>query len=253
MDHSTAWALLYPGTRCLAVGCCTVSFRLSGVAARKMTQGSLCCPRTQHEDWNSHMFRRRSPEARIDRFWRWWADNRVDILAAARQTAAGDYSALDTLLTPAVRRLGDVEWQFGPGDEKAWLLIISPGGLREILPLTVAWAEAAPDDPDVEFQPAKPARGGLETLMLPDGTTVDVDQLRYAVEHASDGLFDILVYHPIFRSMDEETRFAVTLLGLDAAFGEMTVMTRLGAIEPVPAEVPRMLNDAGLRAVLAGA
>lgn len=112
----------------------------------------------------------RSTRKRISRFWQWWAAHRDDVLAAAAMAEPG-FARLGDLLDPAVSALGKhVAWEFGAGQAKPWQLCLSPG-TRELLPLTVAWADAAPDDDAVEFLPAKPPRpDAVEAeLHLPSG------------------------------------------------------------------------------------
>jgi hypothetical protein len=157
------------------------------------------------------------------------------------------------LLDSAVDGLSrDVAWEFGPGSQRPWQLILSPGGVRSVLPFTVAWAEAAPLDEAVEFLPAKPARGSPHeaSIRLPDGQEVDLEEVRCSVS-ASDGqTVNLRVYHPRFSSMSEEERFMTTFLALDMALGEFVVMTSTDAIEPLEEPGPDMVPLSELRALM---
>lgn len=161
----------------------------------------------------------RSEQKRIERFWQWWAQNRGDVLAAAE---AGEpaYPRLAAMLDPGTAVLGgDVAWEFGPGDQKQWQLVLSPGGLRSLLPLTVACVEAAPDDEVVEFLPAKPPRpDAIEAdVRLGNGQQVDLTRMQFAVsaDYPAE-IADLLVYHPVFGSLPEDDQYAIAFLALDA-------------------------------------
>jgi hypothetical protein len=82
---------------------------------------------------------RGSDEKRIDEFWQWWAEHRSSVLSAAGAGEEG-MPHLVGLLDWAVDGLSrDVAWEFGPGSQRPWQLILSPGGVRSVLPFTVAW------------------------------------------------------------------------------------------------------------------
>jgi hypothetical protein len=196
----------------------------------------------------------RSEQKRIRRFWQWWADNRLDVLSAA-EAGESAYPRLAAHLDPAVAELGDVAWEFGPGDTKPWQLVLSPGGLRSVLPLTVACVDAAPDDEAVEFLPAKPPRPDAISgqLRLASGQQIDLTRLQCSVStsHPAE-VADLVVNHPAFGSLPEEDQYAITFLALDAVLGEFAVLTRLGAIEPTTEPHAEMTPISDLQAKLRG-
>ncbi len=167
-------------------------------------------------------------EARIRVFWSWWATHRDEVVAAA---VAERHEELATLVRPAVRRLGrDLSWGFGTGVGRPWQLIVSPGGMVNRLMFTVGWADAAPDDPDVEFKPARQAVDEVGTVTMPDGTVVDVDRTRYVVGEKHDGRVDVRVVHPDLPEPPTQTAYDIAFLALDASLGEMAVTMMVGAI-----------------------
>jgi len=188
-------------------------------------------------------------ESAIAQFWDWWRAHRLEVLRAAKAGQVALHT-VEHLLSSGVAPLGDVAWEFGPGRKKQWQLVVSPNGLRETLPLTMAWAKAAPDDPAVEF--AKPPKEGAEeSLVAVGGGMLDLSELRYSPTIASNGLVDLVTHHPKFRRLPEDDRFLATFVALDSILGEMTVITQLGAIEPVTKPARNMIDGAGLRSALA--
>ncbi len=144
-------------------------------------------------------------------------------------------------------------WEFGPGESKPWQLVVSPGGVRSLLPLTVAWVEAAPDDEAVEFLPAKPPRPDAvdAELQLPHGQQIDLGSLQFAATATTQaGVADVVVYHPAFVSLPEDDGYEIIFLALDAVLGEFAVMTSLAAIWPVTEPQPGMVPLAQLQATL---
>ena len=195
---------------------------------------------------------RGSDAQRIAAFWEWWAEHRVDVVLAAEAGEAG-LPRLAAMFDPAVARMGDVGWEFGLGERLPWQLAMSPGH-RALLPLTVAWVDAAPSDEAVEFLPAKPRRpGGVSgaRVVLPDGRDVDLGELRCAVSSSiAEGVVDLRVYHPEFPSMSDEAQYWLSFMALDVELGEFRVMTATYVIEPVTQASPDMIPITDLRSVI---
>jgi hypothetical protein len=194
----------------------------------------------------------RSEQTRIARFWQWWADHRHDVLWAA-ESGEREYPRLAALLDLATAALGDVAWEFAPGDQKRWQLVLSPAGLHSLLPLTVACVEAAPDDEAVEFLPAMPSRpNAIEAdLRLDNGQHIDLKRMLCAVRAGHPAqLADLTVFHPVFGSLPRHDQYAITRLALHAVLGEFTVLSRIGAIEPATRPQTGMTPIKDLHAVL---
>lgn len=189
---------------------------------------------------------------RIDKFWRWWADNRQQVLLAIDE---GPKSVVN-LLGPAVSRLGNhVEWELGPGVSKANQLVVSPGGVRDVLPFTLAWVGAAPEDPDVEFLPARRRTpSGADGTVERNGRKVDLGRTRFTLASPRDAdWLDVRLHHPDFGGMTEQERYEFGFRALDMELGEFAVMTRLGMIDVSPDTPDAALPLADLYSLLKSA
>jgi hypothetical protein len=188
----------------------------------------------------------------VHEFWSWWAVNRDGVIAAAK---TGNQDQIAHLLGPAVDRLHpEVAWEFGPGSEKrAWELVVSPGGVRALLPFTIEWAEAAPPDDFVEFLPVR-ARlaGGIEGAVLEvDGSNLALDETLVRIAEMEPGVsIDVEVHHPAFPRLSEADQFGVAFHALDLALGEFVVMTCLQRVVPVNVRLPDMRPLTALPAVI---
>lgn len=194
----------------------------------------------------------RGEERRIAEFWSWWAANGERVITAVQ---ADRMEEAAQLLGRAVDRLhSDVGWEFGPGREGSrWQLVVTPGGVRAMLPFTVRWAEAAPADALVDFYPARPRLpDGVEGAALElDGSTLALDETLVRVTGlAPEQGIDIEVHHPDFSKLSENDQYAVAFQALDLTVGELVVMTCLQRIVPVTVPRPDMQPIMALPAVI---
>lgn len=189
------------------------------------------------------LFRRKEqrhddPRPAIDRFWAWWSEHRQAVVAAAD---ARDNDRVAELVRPAVAAIeGGLDWEFGNGHEARYLLVVSGGGKPELRAVAERWYLAAPEsDAEVEYAPARrrDLRVFESTLVVDDfelplaelvcGTRFDQRRLR----------LDIVVHHPLFPLLQQESRLRVAFLALDAALGEDDVERWIGAVD-VSADAP---------------
>lgn len=172
------------------------------------------------------------PRSAIGRFWEWWDGQRDAVVEAAD---AQDSERVTALLRPAVATLDpNLTWEVRPGQDARYALVVSGGGRPELRSLAERWYLAAPEaDKDIEYAPARrrDPRVFGSTLTVDDfevpldelvaGTRLDQQRLR----------LDVVVHHPLFPLLDQDSRLRVAYLGLDAALGEDDVERWLGTVE----------------------
>jgi hypothetical protein len=179
------------------------------------------------------------PRPQIERFWAWWAEHRDEVLDAAD---AGDAERVTALLRPAVQAVREgLDWELSRGrGESRHLLVVSSGGNTELRAVAERWVRTAPPaDEDIAYAATRPADPHMDELTL----TVDDYELPLA-EMVSGaridrqrGRVDVIVHHPLFPLLDEDSRLRAAFLALDLALGENDVERWLGAVE-VAADAP---------------
>ncbi len=198
-------------------------------------------------------FRRRSTGAAhpYAAFWDWWSSEGRTL---AEQSIDGHLDPDDFARTMAARvhSLGELAWELAAGETSEHVLVISPGGDPTLRALARRVVLAAPEaDETWSYVDSRPAAPDPESIVLSAGGTPDVDFARISVAaRMNEGRFDVLVHHPAFADLPEETRAQVTFLALDAAVGEIDTELWLGEVQPV--EFPPLdgFGLAALRAVV---
>lgn len=189
------------------------------------------------------LFRRQTsqagdPRPAIERFWRWWAENRESIIEAAD---AHDNDRVAELLRPAVAAIdGGLVGELRRGRDARYLLVVSGGGKPELRVLAERWYLAAPEpDADAEYAPARPRDARtLESTLVVDDFELPLQELVVGTRFDQRRLrFDIVVHHPLFPLIQQESRLRVAFLALDAAVGEDDVERWIGAVD-VSADAP---------------
>ena len=185
------------------------------------------------------------PRPAIARFWSWWSEHRDQVLAAANDDRRDE---LAELLAPAVAAIDPaLEWELTAGPPAR--LTLSAGGDIERRAVTERWFSSAPDDPDVEFAPARQAvaDGGSPGTVQVDDFDIDLSELVAGTGvDPRRGALDVVVHHPLFPLLDEDARGKVAALGLAAVLGEDDVQRWVGTVtvsadQPVDAIAMSML------------
>jgi hypothetical protein len=179
------------------------------------------------------------PRPQIHEFWAWWAEHRDEVLSAAD---AGDADRVTALLRPAVDRIGeDLDWELSPGrGDSRHLLVVSSGGNTELRAVAERWALSAPPaDPDIAYAASRPAdpRTNELTLTVDDYDLPLAEMVSGTRVDRQRGRVDVVVHHPLFPLLDQESRLRAAFLALDFALGEDDVERWLGAVE-VSADTP---------------
>jgi hypothetical protein len=182
-------------------------------------------------------------------FWDWWSSEGHGL---AEQSIDGRLDPDDFARTMAARvhALGALAWELAAGETSEHVLVISPGGDPALRALARRVVLAAPEaDETWSYVDSRPPALDPESIVLGASGTPDVDFGRISVAaRMNDGRFDVLVHHPTFADLPEETRAQITFLALDAAVGEIDTELWLGEVEPV--EFPP-LDGFGLTALRA--
>lgn len=190
---------------------------------------------------------------RITAFWAWWAETRPRL---DEMLESGDEAGLAEALAPAVAAIDEgLVWEIEPGRDAGQALVVTAAGAPELRPLAHRWAKAAPPaDETWEFHPSRQANPNVMEL------TVHVGGREFAFDKLMLGLrvppgkprIDVVVYHPIYPDLDEDTRMESALLALDWLLGEDEVARWVGditaasfePIDPVPAvHLPTVVAD----------
>lgn len=189
------------------------------------------------------LFRRRveaadDPRPAIERFWAWWGEHRTAVLEAAD---AGDTDQVTALVRPAVAVIDpDLEWELATGRDARYILIVSGGGKPELRALAERWFVAAPQpDRDVEYAPNRRRNPRLlQSTLVVDDFELPVEELVAGSRFDQRRLrLDVVVHHPLFPLLQQESRLRVAFLALDAALGEDDVERWVGTVE-VSADAP---------------
>jgi hypothetical protein len=179
------------------------------------------------------------PRPQIEAFWAWWADHRDEVVAAAD---AGNTDHVAALLGPAVQGMREgLDWELsrGRGDSRH-LLVVSSGGNTELRAVAERWALSAPPaDEDIAYAATRPADPHMDEL------TLNVDDYELPLTEMVSGTrvdqqrgrVDVVVHHPLFPLLDQDSRLRAAFLALDLALGEDDVERWLGAVE-VSADPP---------------
>lgn len=181
---------------------------------------------------------------RIEAFWAWWAESRPRLDAMLE---AGDEAGLAEALAPAVAAIDEaLVWEIEPGNTADQALVVTSAGAPELRPLAHRWARAAPPaDERWEYHPSRQANPhAMELRIQVGGREFAFDQIMLGLRvPPGKPRIDVVVYHPIYPDLDDETRTESALLALDWILGEDEVARWVGditaasfePIDPVPA------------------
>jgi hypothetical protein len=167
----------------------------------------------------------------IERFWSLWAHQRDAVIDAIDGGRTEDPALHAVLQAASVLGLA---CEFGPGLRARHALCVSADGDPAKRKLAYRWYEAAPpEDGAFEFHPARIAAPAPEDMVL---RLVDEDfgfaDFRFDVSVDEDRLeLGLVVAHPAFPRLDDDTRAQVGFLGLDNILGEEEVERWIGELE----------------------
>lgn len=173
----------------------------------------------------------------IERFWRFWTENRTAIERALDERTLGEWvepigeqvSAIDP----------ELDWEFGAGLSAQHYFCLSGKGDPDKRLIAERWRAAGPEaDAVFEFHAARPG-GGFRP-----GTTIEFglhavagEDLRFALEtDTARRRVHLTVWHPEFASMPDDLPLTATYIWLDTVLGEDDVERYIGAVELAESE-----------------
>ncbi len=167
-------------------------------------------------------------QIQIREFWTWFARH------ASEFGNTFENKALLQQLDELVTGLGDFAWEVGPGNTEENSFALSPAGNRELLAVTKAIVDVAPNVPGWEFHSAKPAKRWEPRFELHDANgepfEVDATDWHCALLEYADGAHEVLVEAPNLGSLPEDYKRWAAEIALDSLLGERR---RLEAIDEV--------------------
>lgn len=176
---------------------------------------------------------------RVAEFWSWFPQ------VAERYRAAIDQGNFDSCAQEMTDRMIEwfprLAWVFGPGENDGHSLTLSGEG--EVLKQMQCefWLSQAKSVPGWIFfasrQPSPASR--LDDLQFEFGEGLSVRPGEVEVQSSVDEenqKLDITVWHPIFESLPEDTRWQIVFLLLDESLGEFGTQTWIGTIDVEPFE-----------------
>ncbi len=171
-------------------------------------------------------------DAAIEKFWEWF------VSAAPKLAQKSKPAALSKRLSTEVARLGDMQWELGPGQKAKHAFTLSPDGDVDWLPVTERIVARAPHIPGWELYSARPPRVlGTFSVENDEGTEqieIDGSSWRYVLQALPDGMFDLLLEQGnLPKGMSESERYTAALHLVNGVLGEATFLSRIDTVEPV--------------------
>jgi hypothetical protein len=168
-------------------------------------------------------------------FWAWFSQNANKLQP---EVISNDVTEL---LESHIEKLGVSDWEIGPGELKANMFVISPGGDAELFEKTVEIVSLAPSLAEWEFHASKPRRKWKLRFELEDGCIIDGSTWEVAVRPTTDGRYDLAFRPTIPLNLslkDQEIAAAILTQG---EIGEEKVIKRINDIQVVNAWNPNDL------------
>lgn len=172
---------------------------------------------------------------RVAKFWDWFqevAERFYDTIEAGRceDLAPEVAKKLDEWFAP-------MAWVFGPGpdDVGGHSFTLSGDGNPHNQFLTEYWVERAPKISGWTFFPSRqPADLNPEHALRIGESLFSLGDMRFSQEvDEEQEVVHVQIYHPLFESLEEDTRLHITFLLLDEVLGEYGTGQWIGAIDTV--------------------
>lgn len=166
---------------------------------------------------------------RLRELWDWFTENVNKI-----EDVFKDKQFIDAL-DVRVQELGIDSWEIGPGLKASGnkVLVLSPGGERELLELTSAMIGTAPDPEGWEFYSAKPPKAWEMHFFVRDkkGDKFEVDARgwRYCLYRRSSG-YEIIIRAPDLAELPEELQLIAAEILVEGEIGEAARLEHIESI-----------------------
>ncbi len=176
--------------------------------------------------------------ARMDAFWRGFAEHTNDFAAVFRQQS--DFDLVGWMQT----HLGGVDprimWEFGPAlSGQGHRLVATTEGAHELRPMVDALIERAPTIEGWEFygyRMADPPELALQGVQARTG--IDMSDAKVSVSLGEERTIELRVYTPKMSFGANDAVWSAGLVAIEALAGEETLDRWIGAIEVAPMPKP---------------
>lgn len=162
---------------------------------------------------------------KIESFWEWFMEHEAEIKEILDDEIHPQRDALVRAMDNHILGFGLFTWEMGPATRNTFFLTISPNADKELLPISRAIMDHAPDLPDWTFLYAKPAKEGHLHLKLYDEDFnehhVDALEWKFVLVPCPDKKVDVLIEAPNMAQLDFETQADAGSLVVSNLLGEV--------------------------------
>jgi len=171
-------------------------------------------------------------KARVEEFWRWYAENAQRLLDAIDSKSLAH---LQPEVTAAVSKLHpDFSWVFGPGPNgQGHSFTLTGEGNPHKQLLAAFWQSQAPALPGWTFHPARQAAESIADWKIRIGE-LDFDAREFWLAPRVDEnekKIALTVWHPLHSKIEARTEWTALFLFLDEVLGEIGTQNWIGHIE----------------------
>jgi len=170
-------------------------------------------------------------KTRVDRFWQWYASAGERFYRMIEEKRAHE---LPEEVSAKVNEVIDgCAWVFGPGEDGGHSFTISGEANPHRQLLAAYWASRAPTLKGWTFYGARqPARSVGEICLRVGENAFEAKAVWLTpVVNQETRHIDITAWHPLFPTLDEQSRWGILFLLLDEALGEIGTQNWIGHIE----------------------
>ena len=164
------------------------------------------------------------------RFWRWFKEHLQEI------EAGYDADRVVKEIDRHVRSLGPFTWEIGPGRDKEFSFVLSPGGNASLVNMCRRVVSRAPIFASWELHSSKPPKDWSYkfSFLLTDGNEIAVDATlwRYRLLRYTDSAtLDIDICAPALTTLCKRDQTTAAEIVLDSVLGEAGRLEAIGRIE----------------------
>ena len=179
------------------------------------------------------------PSDPLDAFWAWWREANVQ-LAKAYDSGRAPSEELTEAISDHVHAMDEeLAWETGPGKSSDHHFALSAEGDARLRVLTQRWLSRAPPAcKSWEYYPARQASGAdpRQVLCVGDNEFAYGDFRIAAERDDTRAVANVVIYHPLFKRIEEHERSLPTFLFLDDVLGEDGVTSWIGSVDAVSDE-----------------
>jgi hypothetical protein len=179
----------------------------------------------------------------IQKFWLWFSEHRSEF---ARLLDSREASRLAKLINTKLELLyPDLQWEMGPGINKEFQFVISPGGKLDLRPMIRNIIDLAPQLPDWEFYPSRQACPTRLSITLPESRqSINAEHWTCDMRlNPISGKIDVVLFDASLAGMEPKSQLRIGLLILDSLLGEDLIEDWLGEVEFSSTRGPRPIQD----------